>query len=198
MSEEPLSVPAAGTSTLKIALGGTIFLLAASIVAGWVGSMNDPSIGESLMTLFQNEIAGQISIDNPVDLCVKLFANNLEACILLFLGGASIGLLTLAILGINGVVIGAVTQIVSETHSALYLAAALVPHGIFEIPAFVISASLGFVLAQALIAEWYGAGDAAAEAQSLGKLFLCVVLPLIAVAAVVEAFITPAVLQMVA
>ncbi|MFA5331395.1 MAG: stage II sporulation protein M [Methanoregula sp.] len=198
MSENPLPVPAARTTTLWIAVGGTVFLLAASIAAGWVGSMNDPSIGESLMALFQNEIAGQISIDHPVDLCVKLFANNFEACILLFLGGASIGLLTLAILGINGIVIGAVTQIVSQTHSALYLAAALVPHGIFEIPAFIISASLGFVLAQALIAEWYGAGDAATEAQKLGKLFLCVVLPLIAVAAVVEAFITPAVLQMVA
>ena len=34
----------------------------------------------------------------------------------------------------------------------------LLPHGIFEIPAFIISGALGILLAQSLIAEWYGGG----------------------------------------
>ncbi|HQP71376.1 MAG TPA: stage II sporulation protein M, partial [Methanoculleus sp.] len=56
---------------------------------------------------------------------------------------------------------------------------------------------LGFLLARALIAEWHGAADAAAEARSLARLFLRVVIPLLAAAAFVEAFITPAILSMI-
>ena len=77
-------------------------------------------------------------------MCLKIFANNLEACILLFLGGATFGILTLVILSLNGIVIGAVTEIISKGHSAIFIAAAIVPHGIFEVPAFIIASALGF------------------------------------------------------
>ena len=96
----------------------------------------------------------------------QLFANNLEACILLFLGGASFGILTVLILSLNGIVIGAITEIISHGHSAIFIAAAILPHGIFEIPAFILAAALGFLMAQSLIAEWYGAADTAADATS--------------------------------
>jgi len=96
------------------------------------------------MEVFEKEVAGQITVGDPVDMCVKLLANNLEACIMLFLGGASFGILTLFILGLNGLVIGSVTEIVSQGHSAAFIAAALLPHGIFEIPAFIIAGALGF------------------------------------------------------
>ena len=101
------------------------------------------------------------------------------------------------ILSANGLLIGVVTELVRSQQGALYVVAALVPHGIFEIPAVLISGGLGFLLARALIAEWHGAADAAAEARSLARLFLRVVIPLLAVAAVVEAFITPAILSMI-
>ena len=89
-------------------------------------------------------------------MCVKLFVNNLQACILLFLGGASFGILTIFIMSLNGIVIGAIMEIVHKDHTPLFVAAAILPHGIFEIPAFIISGALGILLAQSLIAEWYG------------------------------------------
>ena len=79
-----------------------------------------------------------------------------------------------------------------------FVAAAIVPHGIFEIPAFILAGAFGILLAQSLIAEWYGSGDTAADARGYGKLFVTVVLPLLATAAVVEAFITPVVIHLVA
>jgi stage II sporulation protein M len=95
-------------------------------------------------------------------------------------------------------VIGAIMEIISKDHSAAFVAAALLPHGIFEIPAFIISGALGILLAQSLIAEWYGSGDTAEAAQVFARLFLVVVLPLIFVAAGVEAFITPVIIHLVA
>ena len=196
MSETDLPLPRA--FPLKNALVVTILLFIVAMLVGWVGTAHTPAIGEQLMEVFEKEVAGQITVSDPVDMCVKLLANNLEACIMLFLGGASFGILTLFILGLNGLVIGSVTEIVSQGHSAAFIAAALLPHGIFEIPAFIIAGALGFCMAQSLIAEWYGAGDTGEDAGKYGRLFLMYVLPLISVAALVEAFITPAVIQLVA
>ncbi len=89
-------------------------------------------------------------------------------------------------------------EIVRHDHSPLFVAAAILPHGIFEIPAFIISGALGVLLAQSLIAEWYGGADTAPEANKLALLFVTFVLPLITVAAFVESFITPVVIHLVA
>jgi stage II sporulation protein M len=176
-----------------------IFLLfCATITVGWVGTVQNPAIGENLMKLFEKEVAGQIDVDNPFDMCIKLFINNFEACILLFLGGASFGILTIFIMSLNGIVIGAIMEIIHTDHSWTFIAAALLPHGIFEIPAFIIAGALGILLAQSLTAEWYGGADTSAEAHKLARIFLLYVLPLVLVAACVEAFITPVIIQLVA
>jgi stage II sporulation protein M len=185
-------------SVLTDALIITFLLFCTTVTVGWVGTAQNPSIGQDLMKLFEKEVAGQMSVDNPADMCVKLFANNLEACIMLFLGGASFGILTIFIMSLNGIVIGAVMEIVHTDHSALFVAAAILPHGIFEIPAFIISGALGILLAQSLIAEWYTGHDASADAARYARTFLIWVLPLVAIAACVEAFITPAVIHLVA
>ena len=176
----------------------TFLLFCATITVGWVGTTQNPEIGENLMALFEKEIAGQIMGDNPFEICIKLFFNNLEACILLFLGGASFGILTIFIMSLNGIVIGAIMEIIHKDHSWAFIAAAILPHGIFEIPAFIISGALGILLAQSLISEWYGGADTAGDAHKLARIFLLWVLPLVVVAACVEAFITPVIIQLVA
>ena len=127
------------------------------------------------MKLFEKEVAGQIQGKESSDIFVKLFFNNLQACILLFLGGASFGILTIFIMSLNGIVIGAIMEIVHKDHSAVFVAAAILPHGIFEIPAFILSGALGILLAQSLIAEWYNGEDTAEDAQKFGRyvLILC-------------------------
>jgi stage II sporulation protein M len=176
-----------------------VFLLFfTAVIIGWVGSAENPTLGQDLIKLFKQEVAGQMDGKNPVDMCLKIFFNNLEACILLFLGGASFGALTIVILGLNGIVIGSITEIVSKDHSAMFVAAAILPHGIFEIPAFILSGALGILLAQSLIAEWYGREDTGVVARRFGRLFILYVLPLVALAAFVEAFITPVVIHLVA
>jgi stage II sporulation protein M len=159
--------------------------------------MLNPAMGENLMTLFENEIADQIGNGSQPELFVSLFANNLEACILLFLGGASLGIFTIFIMSLNGIVIGSILEIVQKDHTPLFVAAAIVPHGIFEIPAFIISGALGILLAQSLIAEWYGGADTGHAAREYARRFIIYVLPLVLLAAFVEAFITPVIVHLV-
>ena len=159
--------------------------------------MQNPVIGENLMKLFEKEVAGEIMGKDSTEIFVKLFFNNLEACILLFLGGASFGILTIFIITLNGILIGAIMEIVHTDHSVAFVAAAILPHGIFEIPAFIISGAIGILLAQSLINEWYNGTDAADDARKFARTFIMYVLPLVAIAAFVEAFITPIIIHLV-
>lgn len=188
MSEVPLA-----RSTVFAAV-----FFAISIAIGAVTVAHDPAAGAQAAALFSEQVAGQILSDSPAVLAGKLFLNNLTTCLLLFLGGASLGLVTLLVLSVNGLLIGMLMELVRQQQGLLFIAAALIPHGIFEIPAFLIAGGLGLLLGRALLDEWHGTADAAAEARPLAGLFLRVVVPLLAVAAVVEAFITPAILSMMA
>jgi len=174
-----------------------LLLFFSMLTIGWVGAAQHPQVGQQLLTLFEKEVAGQVAGANPLELCIKIFSNNIEASLILFLGGASFGIFTILIMSLNGIVIGAIMEIVLKDHSPAFVAAAILPHGIFEIPGFVLAGALGIMLSQALVNEYYGQGDAASEAARLSRLFLLLVLPLITVAAIVEAFITPHVIQLV-
>ncbi len=176
----------------------TFLLFFTTMTVGWVGTMQNPEIGESLMKLFEKEVAGQIAGNESPDIFVKLFFNNLEACIFLFLGGASFGIFTIFIMSLNGIVIGAILEIVHKDHSAAFVAAAILPHGVFEIPAFILSGALGILLAQSLIAEWYNGTDTAQDAKKFSRIFILYVIPLVAIAAFIEAFITPIIIHLVA
>ena len=124
---------------------------AVSVGLGAVTVVSDPAVGEELMALFAEQVAGQILSDSPAILAWNLFLNNLSTCLLLFLGGASFCVVTLLILSVNGLLIGAVTELVREQQGLAFIAAALVPHGIFEIPAFLIAGGLGLLLGQELL-----------------------------------------------
>jgi stage II sporulation protein M len=184
-------------SPLTEAIIVILLLFCATITVGWVGTMQNPAIGENLMKLFEKEVAGQIMGKDSTDIFVKLFFNNLEACILLFLGGASFGILTIFIMSLNGILIGAIMEIVHKDHSVAFVAAAILPHGIFEIPAFIISGALGILLAQSLINEWYNGTDTAEDTKKFARTFILYVIPLVAIAAFVEAFITPIIIHLV-
>ena len=54
-----------------------------------------------------------------------------------------------------------------EKQGMVFILAAIVPHGIFEIPSFILSGALGFLLANALSDEWHGTGDASANGRAL-------------------------------
>ena len=106
-------------------------------------------------------------------------------------------MVTLFILLTNGLIIGSIVELVREQQGTVFVFVAILPHGIFEIPAFLLSGALGLLLAKSLYDEWNGAGDAAVEAAHHGLKFITYVIPLVILAAFVEAFITPEIIRMV-
>lgn len=84
---------------------------------------------------------------SPLALFVVIFLNNgVKALVVIVLGfalGIAPGLFLLA----NGFVAGAVIYHALPAKGAAFTAASLLPHGIIEIPAFLMAAALGFQLA---------------------------------------------------
>ncbi|HWQ65113.1 MAG TPA: stage II sporulation protein M [Methanospirillum sp.] len=179
-------------------LGISVLVFIVGCAGGFLSSQADPAFGESLVKLFKEMITNDIMSDAPPLLALQLFLNNLESCVLLFLGGAILGVVTLLVLSFNGIVIGGILEVVRGKTDIVVMFASIVPHGIFELPAVLVSSTLGLMLGRAVMLELAGQGDASAQAYVLGRLFIRYVVPFIAIAACIEAFITPAVLGMVA
>ncbi|MDD4126286.1 MAG: stage II sporulation protein M [Methanomicrobium sp.] len=181
--------------SLAVSVSLAVFLIF-SFIGAFSISQNE-EIAESFISSLQNEMYAFVTDDNTAVLAVKLFFNNLEASVLLFIGGATFGLLTMFILMTNGIIIGFVVSYASEKTGFLPILASVIPHGIMEIPAFLIAAGLGLLLSESLWAELRGNGDAASDAKKLGRKFILIVIPLLAFAAITEAFITPQIIDLV-
>ena len=101
-------------------------------------------------------------------------------------------------LGVNGATLGLFAGYYVHQGIPLWkYLVGILPHGIFEIPALILSAALGLYLCRtvsdALLKKRTGSVRAALG--QCGQILLWWVLPLIAVAAVIETYVTPVLFQ---
>ncbi|NLY36876.1 MAG: stage II sporulation protein M [Tissierellia bacterium] len=133
------------------------------------------------------------SIDGQL-LALGLFKNNLKAAFysfalglipFLFLPGFSIA--------INAVVIGAVYIFISSSLSVFTYILVLLPHGIFEIPAFLLAASSGIYFCRELTRKILRRphGDVKQLLFRQAQVFVFLVVPLLVLAAFIESYISP-------
>jgi stage II sporulation protein M len=173
-------------------------LFAIAVAGGVLAVRQNPDFGAQLVSSFRDQVAAGILSDSAPVLFLGIFLNNLVSCVALFLGGASFGLVPVLVVATNGMVIGGVAEAIRAEKGTAFILAGLLPHGVLELPAVLVSAGLGLLLAESLARELVrGETDAAAEAFGYGRLFALYVVPVVALAAGVEAFITPHLLQLV-
>lgn len=127
-----------------------------------------------------------------------IFSNNLRACAFTMIYGLLpfIQLPALA-LGINAMLLGVLAAwYVSEGLSLLAYFAALLPHGILELPALILAFAMGLYVCGHLTRRCRRDENALHIWDCLvliSRLLLLVLIPLLAAAALVEAYVTPAV-----
>ena len=131
---------------------------------------------------------------------IFIFSNNVRATLLIFLGGiisfSVLGVLAFLLnIGLVGGVLG-IVKLMGYSPALLFVAG-LLPHGIFEIPALMIITAVILRIGAVLVTPQLGKsmGQLALELLAdWAKVFIGVVIPLLAVAAVIEAYITPMIL----
>lgn len=130
-----------------------------------------------------------------------IFANNVRATFLVFLAGlVSFSVLGMLVYLLNIALVGGVLgvfHIVGYSPWVLF-AAGLLPHGIFEIPALMLASAVVLRMGAVLVTPQTGKSMGQVVLEQLAdwlKVFLGLVVPLLAIAAAIEAYITPSILS---
>ncbi|WP_435095473.1 stage II sporulation protein M [Halorubrum sp. N11] len=152
-------------------------------VVGWFAV--DPFVG-AVTTSIESRLVDHL----PPTAALNFFGNNWSVAMATSFGGVALVLPALSSIAFNGFALGATAAL--ETNLAALLAFVL-PHGILEIPALFVSGALGIHLGIASWRTFRGRLSREAFADALERAFwvLMGVGVLIAVAAVIEGFVSP-------
>lgn len=157
-----------------------------------------PDIPVTVISAFNEDIAGSGIVQEDGSFNVlALFANNLRAMVLGILYGFIPFLYLPALaLGVNAAILGMLASLIDGQW--LLLAAGILPHGIFELPALFLSLAAGLCLCKNINAYIRKNEKGIMKPLLLNVLRVTVllVLPLLVIAAVMETYVTPALMQL--
>lgn len=197
-------------ASLRRAMPALIFILLIAGVSIWlsygwvkdnVATMISHASKEDLAKLEQNleelpDLAGMRGQLNPS----FLFLNNTRAVALIFLAGlVSFSVLGILLYMVNIGLVGglyALFELLGLQPMTLFLAGVL-PHGIFELPALMIGSAVVLYIGAALVTPQTGKSMGEVVIELLAdwaKIFIGIVVPLLAIAALIESYVTPGIL----
>jgi stage II sporulation protein M len=165
------------------------------LISSFVGYLTpyqyQQEIAKKLLTYFS-----PLQSSTQLQVFIKIFLNNYLSTLLTVLLGLLFCIGPVLFLIINGFTIGNLISFASSKVSIYKVGLAIIPHGIFEIPAVLIAASYGL---------WWGVKnyrkfrykDSFRDDFSLPiKRYTNIVIPLLFIGAFVEAYITPFIIRL--
>jgi stage II sporulation protein M len=169
----------------------SIGLLLAGAIAGVVTSTGSPDLTSARREAL-GEFAGWfVGLPRPL-LALAIFLNNALKTLIVIVAGRLAGVLPLVFLLINGYVLGIVFYATFHTKGFWAFLVAIAPHGVLELPAVLLGTGIGLMLGWRAIARLLGRrnADASGEMARGLRFFLNVIVPLLIVSALIEAFVT--------
>lgn len=166
-------------------------------VLAFAACMVLPDLRAKLVNLVLDTMNGLNVMEEDGSLsALGLLSNNVRACAFTMVYGLIPFLhLPAMALGVNAMLLGVLAAwYVSEGVSMLGYLAAIVPHGIFELPALVLAFAMGLYVCGQLTRRCRRDESALHVWDCLvliSRMLLLVLIPLLAVSAVVEAYVTP-------
>ena len=179
-------------------VGMTAIAFLVLVVLAYIAGRLFPDIPVTVIGAFNEVVAGSgiVQEDGSFDV-LALFGNNLRAMVLSILYGFIPFLYLPALsMGVNAAIIGMLAAMMQERW--LLFAAGILPHGIFELPALVLSLAAGLCLCQNInhYIRKNEKGVMKPLMLNLLRVICLLVLPLLVVAAVMECYVTPQVMQL--
>ena len=179
-------------------VGMTAVAFLVLVVLSYIAGRLFPEIPAAILTYF-NEVVADSGIvrDDGSFSALALFGDNLRAKVLSTLYGYIPFLYLPALsMGVNAILLGMVAS--SVNGQWLLLAAGILPHGIFELPALCLSLAAGLCLCQNInrYIRKNEKGIMKPLLLNILRVTGLVVIPLLVVAAIMESYVTPAVMQL--
>ena len=172
------------------------------LLAGAASAWCFPQVGDNLIRFFEQAVdLGALVSPDTKNAATLLFLNNASAAFSAILWGlAPFVYLSVFPLGLNFFLLGAMGAYCVRNGTGLgaYLVGIL-PHGVIELPALVLFCAAGLYLCSRVTARVRGDKTVRLipTLAMVSTLFLCVILPLLAVSSLVEAYVTPRLLALV-
>ncbi|APW97204.1 hypothetical protein CHINAEXTREME_05205 [Halobiforma lacisalsi AJ5] len=176
----------------------SIGLFAFGTVVGVVLLLAGVNLLELIAELLEEGLFPELE-DGEFQLTATFFIrNNSQPFLLSIVGALSLGLLTAFLMVFNGVIVGNVAAAVGGEIGVGYIVAGIAPHGIFELPALFIAAGVGFRLLYRFGERVFGSRDAFVTKPYLYRTLAFAVFGwlLLVLAAFVEAYVTPELLEL--
>lgn len=174
--------PYLATSTALFFAGGLLGALATSYA---------PHIAQ----YFNHDVAEFVKLFRALpklELAAAIFLNNTIKALLVIVGGLALGLFPVIFLLANGAALGFVLSASMRSRGVLTALLAILPHGIFELPAILLATSMGLLLGGCAIKKFFHHGETSirSELALALRFFMRIVVPLLVIAALVESFFT--------
>jgi len=164
------------------------FSIGIFVLAIFAGFFVEPSQNiQKLIVEYIQKVVEQTAGMNFLELFWFIFKNNFTVAFFSLLFGVIFGVFPVLMIVFNGYIIGFVSKLAVNA-SGIGSLWSLVPHGIFEIPAILITFSLGMRVGMFLFSKDIKKSFIQNERLSW-LVFLYIVLPLLFVAALIESFL---------
>ncbi len=144
------------------------------------------------------EIFEWITTLDPISVMFIIFLNNAVKSFLALIFGLGFGLIPLLFVASNGFIIGILINVSLAARGLLFIGAAILPHGLIEVPMVLLSAAIGLRLGREVISSLKGDKvDISYEFKKSVRFYLRWIMPLLLLAAAIESFITPVIILVV-
>jgi len=172
-------------------------LLAVGIIGGFLLGAFSPFPQSQVMEPLGGAV--QLLLGLPKSfLALGIFVNNGLKTFLVIVLGVLFGVVPVVFVLANGFAIGFLLHLSTKSTGLIASLFAIVPHGIFELPGVLLGASIGLMVGTRAIKRVFGKsqGSLAHELRRGLRFFWQVIIPLLLVGALVEAFITSALISL--
>lgn len=186
----------------------TFFVCLAVFIAccmiGYFAMSSNTKLAEELVGEFADMIKNNGIMDDQGNIsAIGLFINNFRATgMAVLMGFIPFLFLPAFVIFVNGMLSGATFAFMGTTgkNVLLCIAAGILPHGIFEIPAVCLGITLGFLVCRFICSKILDKGrlnsiKAGEFFAGVAKVFFFVATPLLVIAAIVEANVTPLIMN---
>lgn len=169
----------------------SILVFFISAIMGYVFTSTNPETADfSLQEL--ESLVELIEGLSPLQIMFFIFLNNSIKSLFAILLGVFLGVIPLIFLAYNGFILGVVAYVFSSDKSFIFILAAILPHGIIELPMIFLSVAIGMRVGIDSFDFLRGRPSNVKAELSRGlSVFFRFVVPMLLIAAVVETFITP-------
>jgi stage II sporulation protein M len=181
---------------LKKWIGRVSVWFLVSIIIGGLAFVIDPGLMDKIIGVFEDKFGETPDLDSA--LALDIYLNNLQASGLAIAGGLLVGLGPFLAAAINGFLLGYIIVGIPVLSGSDWLvsigtlAVGLIPHGIIEIPAFLLAAAIGLKLGT----EWLKQENYGNRLNVLWKNIklalygIPVIIVALAIAAVIEVYVS--------